>query len=308
MAYAARRSSAPALAWLVALTLGIADVPLWRTLVDVVPEAPPHFGGGRIYERAALEPHPMPHSSGWPPPERTTRERFRRAPRELWALTGALSQMPYAFDGDPDGIYFEGDRVVGKSIESLPWTERAAALRAAGVAYVVVPADLPPPFARMDVLGPDRGVTLYRLEGAVPSVRAATRLFPAIRFQDVVPLLSRADFDPATDAVVMSEGTIEGTAVRASVEVVEEAPARLRARVDTPRPAVVVWSRTYFRAWRARVDGQVAQTLVADGHLLGVRVSAGRHEVEVAWSAWPLVLGSVIALAALGVLVVLRRS
>src|SRR5262249_47284015 len=110
-----------ALAWLVAATLALSALPLWPTPVDVVPDAPPHLGGGRVYERGAAEAHPAPHSAGWPPVDAETREVFRRAPRELWALTGALGGMPYAFDGDPDGIYFEGDRVVGKSIDTLPW-------------------------------------------------------------------------------------------------------------------------------------------------------------------------------------------
>src|SRR5206468_3824904 len=95
------RPSAEALAWLVAATLALGNVPLWRTLVDVVPEAPPHFSGGRVFERAAEEAHPMRHGRDWPPPDPMTRDTFRRAPRELWALTGALSGMAYAFDGDP---------------------------------------------------------------------------------------------------------------------------------------------------------------------------------------------------------------
>ena len=123
----ARPPRAEGLAWLVAITLVLSDVPLWRTLVDVPPEPPPRFAGGRVYERAAAEPHPMPHAPDWPPAEPETRAIFRRATRELWALTGALGGMPYAFDGDPDGIYFEGDRVVGKAIDALPWADRAPA-------------------------------------------------------------------------------------------------------------------------------------------------------------------------------------
>ena len=171
----------------------------------------------------------MPHGAGWPPAEPETRAIFRRAPRELWALTGALGGMPYAFDGDPDGIYFEGDRVVGKAIDALPWAERVPALRAAGVGYVVAPTTLPPPFEVMTVLGRDSGVTLHRLEGAAPSVRVATRLFTAVTFDDVVPRQLRPDFDLRTDAVVIESAPSHGTPLPSSVEVIEEtrdAPAR----------------------------------------------------------------------------------
>ena len=270
-----RPPSAEGLAWLVAVTLALSNVPLWRTLIDVPPDLPPRFAGGRIYERAAGDAHPLPNGPEWPPLEKTTREVFRRAPRELWALTGALGGMPYAFDGDPDGIYFEGDRVVGKSIDDLPWAGRAAPLRAAGVGYVVAREELPPPFLRIAILGPEHGVVLHRLEGAAPSVRVATRLFTAVTFEDVVPRMSRPDFDPLTDAVIMASDPTSGTPLPASAEILEETTTRLRARVAAPAPALVVWSRTFFGAWRARVDGAEAAVVVADGHLVGVPVAAG---------------------------------
>jgi hypothetical protein len=307
VAMIARPPRAEILAWLVAATLALADLPLWRTLVDVPPEAPPRFAGGRVYERAAAEPHPMPHAADWPPAEAETRAIFRRAPRELWALTGTLGGMPYAFDGDPDGIYFEGDRVVGKSIDALPWAERAPALRAAGVGYVVAPTALPAPFEPMAVLGTASGVTLHRLEGAAPSVRVATRLFTAVTFDDVVPRQLRPDFDLRTDAVVIESEPSHGLPLPSSAEVIEETTTRLRARIVAPAPALVVWSRTFFGAWRARVDGQPADVQVADGHLVGVPVSAGAHEVEIRWSSGPLIAGAFVSLAALAIAGLLRR-
>ncbi|HUG53223.1 MAG TPA: hypothetical protein VMR21_06460, partial [Vicinamibacteria bacterium] len=212
-------------------------------------------------------------------------------------------------DGDPDGIYFEGDRVVGKSIDSLPWAERAPALRASGVGYVVAQGDLPPPYRRLAVLAADRGVSIYRLEDAAPSVRVGTRLLPAVQFEDVVPLFGRADYDPLRDVVVMvSGGTIQGTALPSRVEVVEETTTRLLARVEAPAEAVLVWSRTFSPAWRASVDGRPATTRVADGHLLGVPLPAGTHEVEVRWSSAPLVAGAAVSLLGLAALVLLRRA
>jgi hypothetical protein len=303
-----RRIPADGLAWVIAVTLSLSIAPLWRTLVDVVPAPPPRFAGGRVYERAAAQAHPVPHGPDWFLPEGATREVFRRAPRELWALTGALSGMPYAFDGDPDGIYFEGDRVVAKSIDTLAWPDRAPALRAAGVTYVVATGDLPPPYARLAVLSPDRDVSIYHLEGAAPSVRLATRFLPAIHFQDVVPLFAREDYDALTDTVVMvSGGTIQGTALPSRVEVIEETTTRLRARADAPAAAVLVWSRTFFPAWRAHVDGRPAETLVADGHLVGVRVPPGAHDVDVRWSCAPVVAGALVSLVALAAILALRR-
>jgi len=196
---------------------------------------------------------------------------------------------------------------VGKAIDALPWTERVPALRAAGVGYVVAPATLPPPFEAMTALGRDGGVILHRLEGAAPSVRVATRLFTAVTFDDVVPRQRRPDFDPRTDAVVIESAPSHGIPLPSSVEVIEETATRLRARIVAPAPALVVWSRTYFGAWRARLDGQSAEIQVADGHLVGVPVSAGAHEVEVGWSTAPLIAGALVSLAALALVVLLRR-
>ena len=109
----------------------------------------------------------------------------------------------------------------------------------------------------------DRPSTLHRLEGAAPSVRVATRLFTAVSFEDVVPRLLRPDFDLRTDAVVMASAPTHGVPLPASSEVIEETPTRLRVRIVAPADALVVWSRTYFKAWRARVDGQATDVQVA---------------------------------------------
>ena len=87
----------------------------------------------------------------------------------------------------------------------------------------------------------------------------------------------------------------------------EETATRLRVRVVAPASALVVWSRTFLGGWRARVDAADVAVVVADGHLVGVPVPAGAHEVEVTWSRTPVVLGGVVSLTALAVLVLLRR-
>ncbi len=48
--------------------------------------------------------------------------------------------------------------------------------------------------------------------------------------------------------------------------------------------------------------------VVADGHLDGVRVPAGRHAVEITWSSTPVLAAAPVSLVALGLLLVLRRG
>jgi len=72
------------------------------------------------------------------------------------------------------------------------------------------------------------------------------------------------------------------------------AKAALAVRVDAPAPGVLVWSRTFFSAWWATLDGRPAPTVLADGHLLGVPVPAGAHRVEIGWSSRPVAAGGVL--------------
>jgi len=62
----------------------------------------------------------------------------------------------------------------------------------------------------------------------------------------------------------------------------------LRACVQV---VVLVNTRSYFRAWRASVDGRPVEPVLAEGHLVGIPVSAGAHRVDVRWSPGPLFAG-----------------
>jgi hypothetical protein len=142
-----------------------------------------------------------------------------------------------------------------------------------------------------------------------------------VRAVDALGDVTRAHADPAfdvrTDTVLVRDPEWPGVAPPALASNVVAAPAmviaaepraaRLRAEVDTSAAGVVVWSRTFFPAWRATVDGAATAVVLADGHLVGVPVPAGRHVVAVWWPAWPVLAG--LAASALGLLalVLLRR-
>ena len=78
-------------------------------------------------------------------------------------------------------------------------------------------------------------------------------------------------------------------------------------RLDAHGAGLLVWSRTFFSAWRARVDGKTVEAVRADGHLVGVPVPAGAHTVEVSWSARPVLAGALLAALGLGAVFWLRR-
>ena len=257
-----RRASLDLLAMAIALPLALGHLPLLLAVLDRPFPPPPRLTGGRVYERIRdADAHPL----GAPvPPEATTREVFRRVAPELWAVTGGLSGVGYAFDRDPDGSYSDGDRAVRKQLEDASWEERADPLRRSGVRYVVTDDALAAPYREAAVLSERHQVWLYALDDTAPAVR------------------------------------FEGGRIVSF----EEGPARLTASVEAETGGTLVWSRSYFRAWRASVDGRPVEPVLADGHLVGIPVSAGAHHVEVRWSRAPLIVGA--GLCAVGVIAALQ--
>ena len=222
----------------VALSLAFAHLPLALAFVDRPPAGPPRaLAPARVYERVEVDAHPP---GGGEPGH--TRDVFRRGPRELWATAGCVGGYTYAFDRDPDGSYADADREARKAIDALPWPERADALRAQGVRYVVVSEPIP----ALREAWRDGGSIVYDLGG-------------------------------------------------------EPADVDLSRTVEIAADGVVVWPRTFFPAWRATVDGRPVAPVPSDGHLLGVPVPAGRHEVRVWWSKTPLLAGLAAALIGLAV-------
>ena len=245
---------ATALPAALAVPLLAANLPLLLAVLDRPLPDPPRVAG-RLFERIRVDTHALP--GALPPPERTTREVMRRVAPELWAISGALSGVPYAFDRDPDGSYTDPDRVVRKALDDRSWPERVPRLRLSGVAHVATDEELPAPFRLSRVLGDTHGVRLYALDGAAPSVRLDGGRFLTVR----------------------------------------ERAASLTAEVEAAAPGLLVWSRSYFGAWRATVDGQPAAVGRADGHVVGVPVPAGTHRVEVVWPRTALVAGGVSFMA-----------
>ena len=114
-------------AWRCSAPLVVAILPLLAGRAR--PAAPATAGGGRPASSSASAWTATRLPGSVPPPERTTREVMRRVAPELWAISGALSGVPYAFDRDPDGSYTDPDREARKALDDLPWDERVPLLR-----------------------------------------------------------------------------------------------------------------------------------------------------------------------------------
>jgi hypothetical protein len=284
--------SSPALAASVALSLALSHAPLFLTFLDVPPAAPPRLASGRILANLHFDPHPVGPATF---PESPTRLLYRRAAAELWPLTGAQVGTGYAFDDDPDGAYSDDDREVRKRLEDLPWPDRAPELRLSGVTHVLSDEPLPEPFRELHILNAAEGVRLYGLGGATSSVRFATRILRDPRLEGILTAHRDPAFDPANDAALLGPTGEEGQRTPGAPQVLLETAGRLVARVDAPGPGLLVWPRTFFSAWSATVDDVPAKPIRVDGHLVGVSVPAGHHEIQVYWSAGPVLAGLILS-------------
>jgi len=261
-----RAPSTGAVAMAIAVSLAVVHLPLLLAVLDRPSSSPPRLTGGRIYERIRdADAHPLGASGQ---PEATTREVFRRVAPELWAVSGGLSGVGYAFDRDPDGSYSDDDRAVRKQVDEATWEQRAEVLKRAGVRYVVTDDRLGAPYREAAVLSEPHQVRLYAIDDPAPAVR------------------------------------LDGGRIISH----EEAPARLTSSVESAGGGTLVWTRSYFRAWRASVDGQPVTPVLADGHLVGVPVPAGTHQVEVSWSRGPLLAGIGLSLAGVTAAIALRKG
>jgi hypothetical protein len=148
----------------------------------------------------------------------------------------------------------------------------------------------------------------------VPIVRAAGRVFRRASLSGTVDLVASPQFDPENDVVLRGpdQDAAEGAAPSRADGITRQGNG-LSARIASPNGAVTVFAATYFRYWRAAVDGAPASVEIANGTFCGVRVPPGAHRVELFYDERPFRTGAALSLgaAAAGILFIAagrRRS
>jgi hypothetical protein len=156
--------------------------------------------------------------------------------------------------------------------------------------------------------GPDARV--YRIEDALPR----TWVVHAQRSVDDGEAALDAVSAPGFDArrVAVTERRVPGVPGEPGRDadppgrsrVIRYDPERVRLRVQTSRPGLVVLDDTFFPGWAASVDGRESPVERVDYVLRGVRVGAGSHTVEFRYEPLSWTLGWIISLVALGGLLI----
>ncbi|MCL4558062.1 MAG: YfhO family protein [Deltaproteobacteria bacterium] len=74
-------------------------------------------------------------------------------------------------------------------------------------------------------------------------------------------------------------------------------PNRIKMRVDTSSPGLLVISNTYFPGWHASIDGRKAKVMRTDYAFQGVFVPKGHHEVRLDYMPLSFVIGLILSIA-----------
>ncbi|MFQ5689644.1 MAG: YfhO family protein [Gemmatimonadota bacterium] len=107
---------------------------------------------------------------------------------------------------------------------------------------------------------------------------------------------------PGTDDFDPGERSREAGALASalpSARIVSDVGEEVRIRVSVRRPAYLVLTDSYYPGWRATVDGEVRDILLANFFFRAVPVRPGDHEVVFRYRSHPFRMGSRISLATL---------
>jgi len=115
---------------------------------------------------------------------------------------------------------------------------------------------------------------------------------------DTLRALTRPDFDPRATVYLPPSA-------KSFVTVTNGPEARILASsfrtqsvdldAESPRPALVVISQTYYHSWRAWVDGQPIPLLRANHAFQAVQIPAGRHQIHLAYADRAFEIGAAIS-------------
>lgn len=166
-------------------------------------------------------------------------------------------------------------------------------LAAAGVAYLMMPADQSLPGA--PTVYSEHGVAIAEVPDPRPFVYAATSVVSAGGPDEAAAILSEAPLGPiVVESCCPAAGSAEVTSVL-------HEPGSVQLDVMAVHPATIVLQQAFQPGWEARVDGQIVEILPADVLFQAVTVPAGHHHITLTYRPSSVTLGAAVtAIGALG--------
>ena len=206
--------------------------------------------------------------------------------------------MAYVFDPDPDGSYGFYNRLAGEALAASTPIQASRLLRAFGGRWILDDQGEPHP-ALIPVTGFEvagRRLLLSEIPDSLAELRWAGREHRRNSLSGALDLIRSEDFLAESDIVLPgreNRGPAGGVSA-AKLSAPQIGPDAASADVDADAPGHVIFSRTYFGAWKARLDSLEAPVLVANARDLAVAVGPGRHRVEFRYDRGPFHKGVAI--------------
>ena len=212
---------------------------------------------------------------------------------QLLPATGEPFGISYAFDQDPDGSYGWYNRLATEAVRASRPEEKSRLLRAYGARWALGGEEEAFPFFRpvIGVVVGGRRLVLHALDDPLPDLRWASRVHRRRSLSGALDLVRSAKFEPSTDVVLPGPGDLDAGSTRAgnpaSLTTSALSPELAAGVVEAAEPGHLIFSRTYFGAWRGALDGAPARILVANARDLAIAVPGGRHRFEFSWDRRP---------------------
>ncbi len=261
-------------------------------------------GPGRLYVSPALPKFDMAVLSadaagGLPKTSRVA----RIVVEQLVPLTGAPFGVRYLFENDPDGSYGYFNRLANEAADASTPAERDRLLALYGARWALAQdSEAHPlfhPLTGLSIAG--RRLVLFENPRPIEELRWAGRAWRRAALSGTIELVRSDRFDPRADVALPGRRDEDpaGPFTAATIETEHVGADRAEATVEAEGAGHLLFARTFFPAWRARVDDRPAPIAVANARDLAVAVPAGRHRVEFEYDRSPFRLGVALQAAAL---------
>ncbi len=221
---------------------------------------------------------------------------------QLVPLTGAPFGARYLFENDPDGSYGFFNRLASEAADASTPVEHDRLLVLYGARWTLGEEGeahpLFSPVTGLEVAG--RRLVLSETAAPLLELRWAGRAWRRPALSSTLDLVRSERFDPGRDVALPGRAAADpsGPPVPARVAVESVDADRAAATVEAEGDGHLVFSRTFFPAWRGRLDGNPAPVVVANARDLALAVPAGRHRVEFEWDRAPFRVGVALETAA----------
>jgi hypothetical protein len=133
--------------------------------------------------------------------------------------------------------------------------------------------------AGLEPLEPVDGFHIYRNPRVLPRFFLAPRVRRSSGEAETLRMVSRADFNPAAEAIVEGLPADREGLGTGEVKVIAYAANRVQLQVVSTAPAFLATSETMYPGWEASVNGKPAPLLTTNGAFRGLALAGGANTV-----------------------------